>query len=191
MKLFFRLLIVIFLFAAWGCAGNNASDLSYVREGVDIGYINKVAVLPFTNNTREEFAAEKVRDITATQILAMGLFDVADKGVVDGTLREMGIGRDTPLDVPLVKRLGQRLGVQGIVIGTVNSMGETRQGPSSYSDVSLTLQLLDCESAQTVWRSSDSRSGYSLTDRLFGLAPMDNFQITVDLLQRMLNTVPK
>ncbi|MDW7772477.1 MAG: hypothetical protein SCH71_06245 [Desulfobulbaceae bacterium] len=174
-----------------GCADSGANDRSFVREGVDLGYVTRVAVLPFENNTQDDFAAQRVRDIAATQILAMGMFDVVDKGIVDSAMREMAIATDTPLDVPLAKRLGQRLGVEGFIIGTVNSMGENRQGSFAFAEVSLTMQLLDSESAQVLWRNSDAFSGYSLMDRLFGLAPMDTFQVTVNLIRRMLATVPK
>ncbi|MBU0960140.1 MAG: hypothetical protein KKH60_01335, partial [Proteobacteria bacterium] len=66
-----------------------------------------------------------------------------------------------------------------------------RQGSFSYPEMSLTLQLLDGESSLILWRTSDTLSGYSLSDRLFGLDPMDSFQITVELLNNMLSTIPK
>lgn len=179
------------LFSLGGCAVNGTTSRSFVRENVDFGYVTKVAVLPFDNNTSDNFADQRVRDITATQILAMGLFDVVDMGVVDSALREMAISRNTPLDVPLARRLGQRLGVQGFIIGAVNTIGENRQGSFSYTQASFTLQLLDSESAQVLWRCSDSLDGYSIADRLFGLEPMDTFQVTVNLLRRMLATIPK
>lgn len=189
---FFHLaLILFFSFFLQGCAGTDSVRQTFVRENVDLGYITRVAVLPFENNTQDDFAAQRIRDITATRILAMGIFDVVDRGVVDSGLREMAIDKDTPLDVPVVKRLGQRLDVQAFVYGTVNSIGENRQGSFTYPQVALTLELLDSESAQVLWRNSDTNSGYSLADRLFGLAPLDAFQITVNLLNSMLATIPK
>ncbi|MDH3392146.1 MAG: penicillin-binding protein activator LpoB [Desulfobulbaceae bacterium] len=190
-KYFLLCVVAILLFSLSGCAGNGSTERSYVREGVDLGYITRVAVLPFANNTRDTFSAQRVRDITTTQILAMGLFDVVDKGVVDSAMREMGISDNTPLDVPLVSRLGQRLGVEGFIVGEVNDIGENRQGSFSYTEASFTLQLLDSETAQVLWRSSDGLDGYSLADRLFGLEPMDTFEVTVNLLRRMLATIPK
>jgi len=189
---FFHLALLLFFpFFLHGCAGTDSAPQTFVRENVDLGYITRVAVLPFANNTQDDFAAQRIRDITSTRILAMGIFDVVDRGVVDSGLREMAIDKDTPLDVPVVKRLGQRLGVQAFVYGTVNSIGENRQGSFTYPQVALTLELIDSESAQVLWRNSDTNSGYSLADRLFGLAPQDAFQITVNLLNSMLATIPK
>ncbi|WP_456387053.1 hypothetical protein [Desulfolithobacter sp.] len=187
----YSVLSVLFLLLH-GCATmESTSTTTFVREGVDLGYVTRVAVLPFENNTQDDFAAQRIRDIAATQILAMGVFDVVDKGIVDSALQELAIDQDTPLDAPLVKRLGQRLGVQGLILGTVNGLGERRQGSFSYPEISLTLELLDTTSALVLWRVSDTMSGYSLSDRLFGLNPLDSFQLTVNLLKNMLSTIPR
>ncbi len=189
-KLPLLLFLTVTLLSSYGC-GQRASTQTFLREGVDLNFITRVAILPFENNTKDEFAAARIRDITATQIMAKGIFDLVDKGVVDNALQEMGIDRNSPLDVPIVKQLSQRLNVQGLVLGTVNNIGENRQGSFSYPEISVSLQLLDGESALILWRASDTLNGYSLTDRLFGLDPMDAFQITVELLDNILLTIPK
>lgn len=187
--LFFFLAFLIL--APSGCGSKSSTTQTFLREGVDLTFINRVAILPFENNTQDEYAAKRIRDITATQIMANNIFDAVDKGIVDSALRDMGIDPSTPLDTPIVKRLAQRLNVQALVIGTINNIGENRQGSFSYPEMSFTLQLLDGESALILWRSSDTLSGYSLSDRLFGLDPMDAFQITIKLLNTMLATIPK
>jgi hypothetical protein len=180
------------LISLGGCADSGTNGISFVREGVDFGYITKVGVLPFENNTDEKYAAEKIRDNVATQILVLELFDVVDKGLVDSAMFEMGISANTPMDVPLTKRLAQRLGVQAFISGSVNSLSNNRGSSSfKYSEASITIKLLDSESSQVLWRGSDALNGYSLADRLFGLEPMDIFQITVSLIHRMLGTIPK
>ncbi|MBU1232962.1 MAG: hypothetical protein KKD01_11790 [Proteobacteria bacterium] len=187
----YLIILSLSILTSYGCSSKESSIQTYLREDIDLSYVTRVAILPFENNTQDEFASKRIRDITATQVMAMGIFDVADKGVVDSALSEMGIDPTTPLDAPLVKRLAQRLNVQSLIIGTVNNIGESRQGSFSYPEMSLTLQLLDGESSLILWRTSDTLSGYSLSDRLFGLDPMDSFQITVELLNNMLSTIPK
>lgn len=183
--------LIIISIIVYGCSVVTSSPQTYLREGVDLGYVKRVAILPFTNNTEDEFAGKRIRDITTTQILTMGLFDVVDQGVVDSAIGEMGISPDASLDAPLVKRLSQRLNVECFVLGTINNIGENRQGSFSYPEMSFTLQLLDGDSALILWRTSDTLSGYSLTDRLFGLAPMDSFEIGIQLLDNMLSTIPQ
>ncbi len=190
-KLFIIALVIMSLLPLSGCSKKDPVSTTYVRPDVDLTYITKVAILPYVNNTKDEFSGQRIRDITSTQVLAMGIFDVVGRGIVDSALREMAIEADTPLDEQLTKRLGKRLRVEGFIQGTVNGVGEQRRGSFNYTEVSLTLELIDAESALVLWRSSDTLSGYSLTDRLFGLDPLDAFQVTVDLLRKILSTIPR
>lgn len=184
-------LVLCLLLTCSGCGFNEPTTQTYFREEVDLSYVNRVAILPFENNTQDEYAAPRIRDITATQIMVLGLFDVVDKGVVDSALRELGLDTDIPLDIPILKRLAKVLGVEGFISGTINSIGENRKGSFSYPEMSFTLQLVEAESSLILWRTSDTLSGYSLSDRLFGIDPMDSFQIAVQLLNTMLATIPK
>lgn len=183
-------LAAIIIFSLSGCAAPQ-NESTFVRQKTDLRYVKKVAVLPFANNTGDQFAAKRIRDITTTQILSMGIFDVVDQGVVDSALREMAIGKDKPLGTPILKRLGQRLGVQAFIDGTVNDIGSNKSGPFSYPEVSLTLKLVDSESAEVLWQSSAHRNGYSVWDRLFGLDPQDSFQLALVLTRDMLATIPR
>ena len=97
-KVIVSAIILSVLFLTCGC-GKKQTDTYYVRENLDLNYIQKVALLPFANNTTDDYAARRLRDITATQILNLGLFDVVEEGLVDSALKEMAIKRDTPLDV--------------------------------------------------------------------------------------------
>jgi len=183
-------LAAIIIFSLSGCAAQQNKS-TFVRRKTDLRYVKKVAVLPFANNTNDKFAAQRIRDITTTQILSMGIFDVVDKGVVDSNLQEMAIGKDKPMGAPILKRLGQRLGVQAFINGTVNDIGSNKSGPFSYPEVSLTLKLVDSDSAEVLWQSSAHRNGYSVWDRLFGLDPQDSFQLALVLTRDMLTTIPR
>ncbi len=183
-------LAVIILMSLPGCAARQ-DESTFVRQKTDLRYVKKVAVLPFTNNTGDKFAARRIRDITTTQILSMGIFDVVDKGIVDSALQEMAVGKDKPMGTPILKRLGQRLGVQAFIDGTVNDIGSNKAGSFSYPEVSLTLKLVDSESAEVLWQSSAHRNGYSVWERLFGLDPQDSFQLALVLTRDMLATIPR
>ncbi len=172
-----------------GCGAKTITK-TFLRQEVDLSYINRIAVLPLENHTKNDFAAERIRDIITTQILAMRLFDVVDKGIVDSALRELAVEPGTSIDTPILKRLGQRLNVQAFLLGAVDQMGESRKGASVYPEVSLTLRLVDSKAALVLWRASGHRSGYSLWDRLFGLAPQDTFEVSLALVHDMLSTIP-
>ena len=173
-----------------GC-GKGTSDAYFVREQTDLNFIQKVAVLPFSNNTNDNHAANRLRGITSTQILSMGLFDVVNTSVVDSALQEMAVNQNTPLDTPVLRRLGQRLDVQAFVHGSVENIGRNMEGSFTYPEVSLSLQLIESETSMILWKSTAHRHGYSVWDRLFDLDPQDGFQLALTLIRDMLSTIPK
>ncbi|MDH3392364.1 MAG: CsgG/HfaB family protein [Desulfobulbaceae bacterium] len=190
MRTFYYLLICLLLLTFWGC-GANASKDYFLREQVDIAYIKRIAVLPFENNTKDNFVAPRARDLATTQILSQRIFDVVDKGQVDSALREEAIKPGTPLDDLTIKRLGQRLNVQAILLGSVDHAGEQHKGASSFAELSLTMRLIDSKTAILLWQTSGSGSGYSVVDRLFGLNPKDAFEVTMTLIDDLLSSIPR
>lgn len=162
----------------------------FLRENIDMGYVTKIAVLPFENNSTDKFAADRSRNITITQVLALGIFDVIDKGIVDSVLLEEAVEYGKPIDQVTIKRLGQRLNVQAFLMGTVDSSGENRRGNIAFPELSLTLRLIDTRAAIILWQSSGYKSGDSVTTRLFGLTPIDSFQVAIKLIRDLLSTVP-
>ena len=176
-------LVSMFFFLS-GCASNSRSLInSYMRENVNIGNVQTIAVLPFTGGR-----ADLTRDITVTNLLASGLFDVVDQGRVDTVLRRDFINPGDPIDAGTFKRLGQLLKVQAFLLGSVNVSQENR-GNAVFFEITLTLRLIDSDSGLLLWRATGRGSGYSLTDRLLGMAPKDAFQVTVELLDTMFATM--
>lgn len=166
-----------------GCA-SRGSVQSFSRADASIAHIQAVAVLPFEGSE----TAPRVREFAMTQVLAQGLFDVIDKGRVDSFLAQEAIAPGTPLDAPTLRRLGQIINVQAFMLGSVEQ-GSDARGSAVYPEISMTLRLIDAETGVLLWQASGRGSGYSLADRLFGLAPKDHFQVTMDLLARLLATM--
>ncbi|MBI5441498.1 MAG: hypothetical protein HY900_09860 [Deltaproteobacteria bacterium] len=176
------------LFFSWGCAGSPAIK-SFLRKDVDLTYVRTVGVLPFELQGGSSGIAEQAREITITQVLGTGVFDVVDKGRVDSALKEEGIEKTQTVDPAAMKRLGQRLKVQAFLLGSVDQAGDIRAGASVYPEVTLTLRLIDSEAGVLLWQASGRGTGYSLTDRLFGTGSKNSFQVTLDLLARLFSTL--
>jgi len=173
-----------------GCGVATRSE-NFLRENVDFAFVKNVAVLPFENNSKDEFAPERVRNVMNTQILALRLFDAVDKGMVDSVLREEAIEVNKPMDAQAVKRLGQRLNVQAVLVGTIDQSGENRKGSVVYPELDLTVRLLETQSGIVIWQATGHSTGDSVWRRLFGLAAHDSFQITLELVNEILSTIPK
>lgn len=171
-----------------GCGSKATSD-SFIREDVDLGYIQRVAVLPLENHSDDKYAAKRVRNVINTQILAMGLFDTAEQGLVDSVLLREAIEQNTPIDQLTLKRLGQRLKVQAFILGAVDQAGEVRRGANTFPEIAMTLRLLEAESGNILWQASGYRNGESLSRRLFGMAAIDSYQVALNLSRDLLSSL--
>lgn len=183
--------IVAVVFLAVGAAGCglSRSNVSYNREDVDLSLVTRVAVLPFANNSKDRYAAERVRDVAITQILALGIADVVDKGIVDSVMREEAIEPNRPIDLINLKRLGQRLNVQAFLMGTIDEAGEIRRGSLSFPELAMTLRLVDAKASIVLWQASGRRTTESWAGRLLGIAPGDSFHNTLYLTRDLLSTM--
>lgn len=163
---------------------------AFLREDVDLTYVTKVAVVPFENNSKEQFAAERIRGMVITQILAQGLFDVVDKSLVDSALREEAVDLSkAPMDAATMKRLGQRLAVQAFLLGSIDQAGVVQRGNNSYPELSITLRLVDTNTGMIFWQASGNRTGESMGKRLFGFSSDDDFKIALKLLRTVFATI--
>jgi len=186
---FLKLLTGIFiLLILFSCANRQKIDY-FIRKEVDPSYIKRVAILRFENNSQESFAAERIRNVVITEILAMGLFDVVDKALVDMILEEEAIGEKMTLDKAALRRLAKKLGVQGLITGSVDTYEIVREGTYSYPVIAITLRLIDGATGEVIWQASGNVSGYSTIGRLFGLRPKDYTQLSFELVKRLLATL--
>ncbi|AEH45647.1 hypothetical protein Thein_1791 [Thermodesulfatator indicus DSM 15286] len=183
---YFKVILSLFLFLFISSCGSSYVQKSFVRSGVDIGYIKKVAVLTFQNNSQDNFAAERLRNIVITEILSRGIFDVIDKSLVDTVLLEEGITEQTIYNKITLRRIAKKLGVQALITGSVDTYEIVREGTYSYPVVAITLTLIDGSTGEIVWRASGSLTGYSTIGRIFGLKPKDLTQLSFELVQNLL-----
>jgi len=182
--------ILFFSFFVSGCAGKSQVQ-HFLREEVSLDFVKRIAVLPLQNNTKDEFAAKLARGVLTTQVLALGLFDVVDTGIVDSVLLEEGLQPGAPLNLVSMKRIGKRLDVQAVILGSVDLAGDKRQGAIIFPEISMTLNLVESSSAVVLWQASGHRDGNSMIGRLFGLKPSDSFQVALDLAHDLLATIPE
>ena len=186
---FLAMLSVMLIFTISGCGGK-ATSQSFVRDDVDLGFITRVAVFPFVNNTDDKFATERAGNIVITQILHSRIFDVVDMGLVSSALRDEAIDDVSLIDTATMSRLGQRLNVQAFILGSVDDSSQIRRGTIVYPEISMTLRLVDAKASLVLWQANGQRNGDSVMGRLFGLPPSDAYQITLHLAGDLLETIP-
>lgn len=173
-----------------GCGGKFTSE-EFVREDVDFDGVSSVAVLPFLNHTNDKFIHQRVRNVAITQMLANGVADVVDRGVVDSVLFEEVIDPNQPIDLINLKRLGQRLNVQAFLLGSVDMVSSRQSGSFAYPQLALTLRLVESQSASILWQNSGHWTSESFLGKMVGLAPTDSYHVTIELLNRMMKSLAK
>jgi len=154
----------IFVISA-GCA--TTGDI-YRDPNMDFGAIQSVAVLPFSNLTRDNLAAERVRDVFINKLLSTGAVYVLPTGEVARGVATVDIQNSFSPSPEEIVKLGPIIKVQAVITGVVKEYGEVRSGTTSANLISLSLQMVETQTGKIVWTASTTKGGISIWDRLFG-----------------------
>jgi len=160
-----RICFPLLLLALASCATH--TDI-FRDDKMDFGSIQTVAVMPFVNLTRENTAADRVRDVFINRLLAAGSLYVLPVGeVARGITRAEIVVSSAPSPEDVVK-LGGILKAQAIITGTVREYGEVRSGTAMANVISVSAQMLETQTGRVVWSAASSQGGIGTVDRLFG-----------------------
>lgn len=180
--------ILLLVVVLAGCA--SAGKRTYQDPNMDFGAIRSVAVLPFSNLSRDNLAAERVRDVFASTLLATGAVYVVPYGEVVRNLSKVGIASASAPAIDDVVKLGTALKADAVVVGVLKEYGELRSGSATGNVVSISAQLVETATGKIVWAGSSTKGGVTMKDRLLGGggAPLnDATEAAVDeLLDQML-----
>jgi len=160
-----RAILLSALIFASACA---SAGEGYRDPNMDFGSIYTVAVMPLANYSREPQAAERVRDVYVTMLLASGGVYVIPSGEVAKGISVAGLANPTSPSKEEIIKLGSRVKVDAIITGAVREYGEVRSGNSSANVLSLSMQLTEVQTGKVVWAGSSTRGGVGLVERLFG-----------------------
>ncbi len=183
-----KLMLIILLLTVAGCGGK---VVRYINPEANFSYIRKVAILPFNNLTGDRYAGEKVRAALTVELLSRMTFDVMEQGEVSKVLtlvmRATGAdeGMVLELDKETLKLLGERLGVQAVILGSVDDYEFKRDG----GVVSISVRMLDTSSGLILWQAKGVASGSSFTRQMLGLDSKNTSDLTRKVVKRVLNTL--
>jgi len=141
---------------------------TYIDQNMDFGAIKTVAVMPFSNLTRDTIVSERVRDVFINSLLSTGAVYVLPTGEVARGVARTEIQNPTAPSGEDVIKLGGIIKVQAVITGVVREYGEVRSGTTSANIISLSLQMIEIQTGKVVWTASSTKGGISIWDRLFG-----------------------
>jgi hypothetical protein len=165
----------LLLAALAACA---SSPPRYVDLNMDFGSVRTVGVMPFVNLTRENLAAERVRDVFSSMLLASGTVYVVPQGEVQRALGQASVTTPTTPSADDVVKLGKVLKADAVVTGVVKEYGEVRSGNTTANIISLSLQMFETSTGKVVWSASTTKGGVSMADRLLGSSGTPMNQVT-------------
>lgn len=185
-----RIALLLCLVALAGLPGcrSGTGTTEFVNPRFDFGFLERVAVLPFENLSSDRQAAPRATRLMITELLATGAVDVVEPGEVQAALNRFGQRVTVPSTEQIVA-LGESLGVQALIIGTVNESAVQRSGTAGIPVVSLDVHMVEVETGATVWAASHTEKGGSMAARVLGTTGEPITETTRDAVRTVLDTL--
>lgn len=185
------LLLFVLVAVIAGCGGGT---VKYINPSANLSYIKKIAILPFNNFSEDKYAGEKVRSALTIDMMSRHVFDVMEQGEVSKVLgmifREEGFeeGRAVQMDKEMVKMLGEKLGAQAVILGSVNEFSSSRGGFSN-NVVSISVRMIDTSSGIILWQANTTEVGNSTFRKMIGVDQVEMSILTRDAVRRAVSTL--
>jgi outer membrane protein OmpA-like peptidoglycan-associated protein len=157
-----------------------------------------IAVVPMINMSLEEGVSEALQDEVYKRLQALGYRKIAAERVAQ-IMEQLGIQTPEQLAGISYKKIGAELNCDAVIQGQVNQSGTQHQGVYDAVVVSVSLQLVHCETGSVLWRCEQWRTAH----RQWQIDPF-NFVINLIshenasreeriawLVQEMLRTLPR
>lgn len=183
----FLLICVLFLIVV-GCRSNGPSPY-HVRQDVDFSFIKNVAVLPLENLSNAKDAGEIVRRLVISELLASGLVNVVLPGEVMSAVKDLKIKNVSSLNKKQIKKLGQDLKVQGIVLGSIEQYGYAKIGSGTAPEITITLMMADTGTGDIIWSATKRRGGDGFFARHFGATSQTLSKTALDVVREAVSTL--
>lgn len=138
-----------------------------VRPEESSPQLKRIAVLPLDNLSGEEGAGEKMTEIFVVELMRQGRFEVAEPGQVKKAMMEKRIRTTRDLDLEAARWLGETLGLDLILVGSVLEFEIQESQTQPVPVVTVISRLLEADTGATLWAAYESRKGDD-RETLFG-----------------------
>lgn len=167
-------LAVAMLIPLFGCGG--ATTRLFTKPIAESTYVTyqewgpnrNVAVMPFLNLSKDTEAAVKCRELFLAELYISSAFeDVVDEGEMLEVMRKLKIREGDALGKDTIKTLGDNLGVQALIFGTVHEYTERATKSAMFA---VSLRMVDVETGEILWLGNSSKEGGGSTLEALGLS---------------------
>jgi len=187
MRVVIWMMLALGLVLIAGCAGLGST--TFAHPDYNFGFVEKVAVIPFENTTKDQGAGVRATRFFVTELLAARAFDVVEPGEVARVLTGMGVVRTADLTREQVLSIGNELGVQALFLGSVGESSSQRSGGANINVVTLNARLVETETGETVWSATHTESGGGFWSTLFGTRQRSSSEVTRACVAKSIRTL--
>ena len=175
------------LLVAFGCTG--VKKTAYLDQNANFGAVQTVALLPMQNFTSDVNASQKVGQIVAIHLWKSRAFDLVEGGDVYAALAKAGVDDIKTMTAAQAQAVGEQLGAQALLTGTVRELEIDRSGGIAAPNVALQFDLLDAATGDKIWSTVVSRQGAGTGARLFGVGGRSVNETILGLVQEAFRTL--
>jgi TolB-like protein len=169
-----------------GCGGIRPTR--FVNPDFNFTFVERVAVLPFENLSNDQQAGPRATRIFITELLATGAIEIVEPGEVQAALRQQSVAGANPT-TDQIMALGQILGVQGVIAGSVNESQLIRSGTAAVPVVTLDVRMVEVETGVTVWAATHTEKGSAFGSKFLGTPGEPISGTTRECVQRIIKTL--
>jgi polysaccharide biosynthesis protein PelC len=160
-----HIVTILVVMSLFGCAKTYLQG--YLNPNLSISNIKSIALIPFDNISGHPDAGRKIENLLLIELARKQTFILADMGEVEKSLRELRIRNSSEIDLSKLKKLGEQLKIQAVIIGSVDEY-ELRQDKSGMIPVvALNARMLDVQTGDIVWAINNSHDGNDW-EKMFG-----------------------
>ena len=181
------LILAVLAAVLTGCAGMKPTI--FLHPEYNFGYIEKVAVIPFENLSKEQGAASRATRLFLSELLATESFEVVEPGEVSQALEKFATVRAAQLTQAQLVEIGKQLGVQALFLGSVNESSSMRSGSASTRIVTMVVRLVETDAGVTVWSATHTEGGRGFWASLFGTGQKSESEVTRNCVKKTLKTL--
>ncbi|MGA1839966.1 MAG: hypothetical protein ACMUIU_05000 [bacterium] len=174
---FFIVTTAFILFIFSGCANTNRT--AFFTKPVVVPEVvtyrpwtpNKsVCVLPFENLSKDTDADIKVREIFVTELFRAHIFkDIVDIVEANAALMSLRIRKPNSMDNETIKAIGERLGVEYLILGVLTEYGYGKSNESG-AEVGLSVRMIEVENGNILWTANNFKMGTNSLSRILGIS---------------------
>lgn len=152
------LVVLLFFLSVLSACGVSSGRVS-APQSQELARVKKVAVLPFSSLSGKTSASETVTGIFITEMFNQGKFQVEEPGnILEFMIRE-GLNTLGEIDVESLKLMSEHLGLDAVIVGTVEEYDDGRTRVPPVPVVSITARMIEPKTGKIIWSAKNRRSG--------------------------------